>query len=190
MLTSINPLGERARRQSFAITAISYHVGSIVGAVLVAVLLMLVGRVLPLVPAGLLGALALIAAVIEWRRWKVPSMRRQVDENWLPRFRGWVYGMGFGFQLGLGVVTIITSASMYLYLLGLLALPGWSEAIVVGLVFGLSRALGLVLVSKAADPGTLRTVMGRLHQQFGTVSHMTAGVLAVAGLGLIWRSLV
>lgn len=190
MLTSINPLGERARRQSFAVTAVSYHLGSVAGAILVAVTLMLAGRAVPPVPAWLLGSLAIVAAVIEWRRWKVPSVSRQVDENWLPRFRGWVYGLGFGFQLGLGVVTIITSASMYLYLLGLLALPGWTEAIVVGLVFGLARALGLVLVSRAADPGTLRTVMRDLHQQFAMVSHVTVGVLAVAGLGLIWRSLV
>jgi hypothetical protein len=190
MLTSINPLGERARRQSFPITAVSYHLGSVAGAILVAILLMLVGRALPPIPAWLLGSLAGVAALIEFRRWRVPSMKRQVDENWLPRFRGWVYGVGFGFQLGLGVVTIITSASMYLYLFGLLSLSGWTEAIVVGLVFGTSRALALVLVSQAADPGTLRNVMRDLHGQFSMVSRVTAGLLVVAGLGLIWPSLV
>ena len=33
-----------------------------------------------------------------------------VHEQWLTRYRGWVYGVGFGAQLGFGLVTIITSA--------------------------------------------------------------------------------
>jgi hypothetical protein len=31
-----------------------------------------------------------------------PSWQRQVDERWLTTYRGWVYGAGFGFQLGAG----------------------------------------------------------------------------------------
>ena len=37
--------------------------------------------------------------------------RRQVNEDWMARYRGWAYGAGFGLQLGLGVVTIVTTAS-------------------------------------------------------------------------------
>lgn len=36
---------------------------------------------------------------------RLPGPARQVDEDWLARYRGWVYGAGFGTQLGLGVVT-------------------------------------------------------------------------------------
>jgi hypothetical protein len=47
---------------------------------------------------------------------KVPGPRRQVDESWLDRYRGWVYGVGFGFQLGAGVVTIVTNSAVYVAL--------------------------------------------------------------------------
>ena len=42
-----------------------------------------------------------------------PGPRRQVNERWLDEYRGWVYGLGFGAQLGLGVTTVITSAATY-----------------------------------------------------------------------------
>ena len=40
----------------------------------------------------------------------VPGPRRQVDERWLDRYRGWVYGVGYGSQLGLGIVTVVIVA--------------------------------------------------------------------------------
>ena len=61
---------------------------------------------------------------------RVPSMRRQVDEDWLSRYRRWVYATGFGWQLGTGVTTIVTSRVTYallvlLWLVGLPARPSW-----------------------------------------------------------------
>ena len=44
----------------------------------------------------------------------LPTNHRQVNERWLDDYRGWVYGIGYGFQLGMGVVTIVTSATTYL----------------------------------------------------------------------------
>ena len=65
-------------------------------------------------------------AVSRWPRWarwrsisarlRVPGPRRQVNERWLDEYRGWVYGLGFGAQLGLGVTTIVTSAATYVAL--------------------------------------------------------------------------
>jgi len=62
-------------------------------------------------------------------------VHRQVDDGWLPRYRGWVYGAGFGLQLGLGVVTIVTTAAVpAVWLLALLtASPSHGAA--VGLAF-------------------------------------------------------
>ena len=54
----------------------------------------------PLLDSGLLG-------------WRLPTWHRQVDERWLGTYRGWVYGAGFGFQLGLGIATIIPAAVTY-----------------------------------------------------------------------------
>ena len=36
-----------------------------------------------------------------------------MNEEWLTSYRGWVYGAGFGAQLGTGVVTIVTSPIVY-----------------------------------------------------------------------------
>ena len=47
----------------------------------------------------------------------VPGPRRQVDERWLDEYRGWVYGAGYGAQLGLGVTTVVSSAATYVALL-------------------------------------------------------------------------
>ncbi len=71
----------------------------------------------------------------------VPSWRRQVDVAWLTRYRGWVYGAGFGAQLGFGLVTIITSTTTYAAVL-LAALTGHLGAgLGVGATFGVVRAL-------------------------------------------------
>jgi hypothetical protein len=44
---------------------------------------------------------------------RTPGPRRQVDERWLDRYRGWVYGLGYGAQLGVGVTTVIVSSAVY-----------------------------------------------------------------------------
>jgi hypothetical protein len=54
----------------------------------------------------------------------VPGPRRQVDERWLDHYRGWVYGAGYGAQLGLGVTTIVSSAATYVALLAALLAGG------------------------------------------------------------------
>jgi hypothetical protein len=63
----------------------------------------------------------------------VPGPRRQVDERWLDQYRGWVYGAGYGSQLGLGVTTVVTSAATYVALLAAF-LTG--DALAGGLVLG------------------------------------------------------
>src|SRR6202030_1324598 len=45
---------------------------------------------------------------------RVPVHHRQVNERWLAQFRPWVYGAGFGWQIGAGVVTYIKSSAVYL----------------------------------------------------------------------------
>ena len=33
--------------------------------------------------------------------------------SWLGRYRSWVYGLGFGVQLGAGVTTVVVSSAVY-----------------------------------------------------------------------------
>ena len=69
---------------------------------------------------------------------------RQVDENWLNEYRGWVYGLGFGFQLGAGVLTYITTAAVYVAFAAALLVGSPLAAVAVGAVFGLARGLTLL----------------------------------------------
>src|SRR3954447_25377358 len=121
MLSSISPLGERARAARWGLTVTAYVVGSLVGGMLLGAVAGAVGSALPrqwlTSPAAVWAVvtLLLVALVLDLRSGQLgpPSWRRQVDEAWLARYRGWVYGLGFGLQLGLGVVTIVTSSTVY-----------------------------------------------------------------------------
>lgn len=182
MLTSINPLGERGRRQSFPVTAGSYVLGSTVGAGIVGAVAIALTSTGGSIPSGVFPTLLLAGGLGETLGWKVPSIRRQVDENWLTRYRGWVYGLGFGVQLGTGVATIVTSFSLYLYLIGLIVVGSPTVVVAASLTFGLTRALAVVMVGSVRDPATLRETMRRLHRAFPAVRRVTAALMGLAGM--------
>jgi hypothetical protein len=54
---------------------------------------------------------ALVALALDLSPRPVPGPRRQVDDRWRDQYRGWVYGLGYGVQLGVGVTTIVSSAA-------------------------------------------------------------------------------
>lgn len=189
MLTSIHPLGERARGQRFGLTLSAYLVGSAGGGLALGVLagaagLLVIGSSGPAAPAlgaaaGATGAVALL----EFRRHSpLPGPRRQVDEDWLARYRGWVYGLGFGVQLGAGLTTIVTTATVYL-MVGLAVLTGsMLHAATIGAAFGLLRALPVLAVAGVETPDQLRAVQRRIVEAapwVRGVSAMTLVVLAV-----------
>jgi hypothetical protein len=88
--------------------------------------------------------------------WRLPTFVRQVDETWISRYRAWVCAGGFGFQLGLGVVTIVTTSAVYLtWVFAALAGSVWG-GIVIGATFGVVRALPMLLVARVDSPGHLR----------------------------------
>src|SRR5579885_2956006 len=114
MLSSISPLGERARNSRWWVTTTAYLMGSLAGGLALGGLAALAGPALPLAVRTSRWSLAVVALlcfaglVLDPRGTaSVPSWRRQVDERWLTAYRGWVYGLGFGAQLGFGLVTII-----------------------------------------------------------------------------------
>ena len=83
----------------------------------------------------------------------LPSWRRQVDEAWIGRYRGWVVGVGFGAQLGFGLVTIITSSTTYaVVVLAVLSGPRGRGALLGG-AFGLVRAVPLAAHAAGRHPG-------------------------------------
>lgn len=183
MLSSINPLGERARQNRFGATASWYLVGSLLGGLAAGALWGYVGSILPDGRWRVVGviAVAVIGAALDLMGIEPPSIHRQVDENWLGRYRGWVYGLGFGFQLGLGVVTIVTTASLYVTFISIAMIGSPLLGALIGAIFGLSRALILSKVAYVQDPGSLRAVMRRLQdgRMRATGVAVSAQVIAV-----------
>jgi hypothetical protein len=170
MLSSISPLGERARSSRWWLTTTAYVVGSVLGGLALGALAALAGSLVPESWRSAPWALALVAVLLvvgivldtRSRGRGVPSWRRQVDVHWLEAYRGWVMGLGFGAQLGFGVVTIVTSTTTYAVVL-LAALSGnVGVGLVIGGVFGLVRALPAVLMRGVDDRTALHRVFARL----------------------------
>src|SRR5690349_7045141 len=156
MLTSISPLGERARGNRWGMTVAVYVAASVLGGLTTGALLGAAGSLLD--PLPLVAAAVCVAAAVADLLHRLPTMRRQVDEDWLTRYRGWVYGAGFGFQLGLGLVTIVTSAATYATVALCLLSGGVASGAAIGGVFGLVRALPILLLHDATTPERLRSV--------------------------------
>jgi hypothetical protein len=172
MLSSLTPLAERGRGHRYRTTAAWFIVGGLIGGCalgLSAALFALGVRALApsddvvLVVAGL-AALIAVASDLEFG-WGLPVHHRQVNERWLDQFRPWVYGLGFGFQIGMGLATYIMTAALYL----LLVLAALSQsvliAVVLGATFGLIRGLAVLLGRAIRDPESLHA----FHRRFSAI---------------------
>jgi hypothetical protein len=193
MLASITPLGERSRGFSWGVTASAFAAGAVAAGALAGAAGGALGSVAPtgtwreIVGVALL-ALALAVDVSPLRR-HLPSTRRQVNEDWLTRYRGWVYGVGFGAQLGSGLVTIVTSAAVYAAALGAVLCGSAVAGAAVGGSFGATRALSLLPAREATDPAALI----RLHDRLGraeTLVQQLALVAEAAAIGLVVAGLL
>ncbi len=169
MLGSITPLGERGRGNRWWLTAASYTAASALGGLLVGSAAGLLGATLrlgglTLAPAAALlviSSAALLGLLADAGLFglRLPTLRRQVDDRWIGRYRGWVVGAGFGFQLGLGVVTIITASATWAALAAAAASQSVLGGALVGLAFGGLRAVPLLVAGRTATPDAVR----RLH---------------------------
>ena len=157
MLASITPLGERGRRSNWGVTVTAFLIGATVAAAGAGAFLGALGSaVLPAHRwlAVLLAAIG-IAILLDGLPVAVPGPRRQVDERWLDRYRGWVYGAGYGAQLGVGVTTIVSSAATYVALLAaFLTASAPAGAIVLG-CFGFVRGLTPLAAAGVHSPRQL-----------------------------------
>ena len=154
MLASITPLGERGRKSRWGLTVTAFVASSAAAGTALGVTLGSLGIPLRLIaPAPIrvwiLAVAILLAAPYEWRAFglRLPTVHRQVNEQWLNRYRGWVYGAGFGAQLGAGIATIVTTAAVYAMLAALVLTGSPVWAALAGGTFGLMRGL-LILPSR------------------------------------------
>lgn len=170
MLSSITPLGERGRGQRWWLTVTAFGVGAVLGGALVGLVAGGVGAALRSV--GLEGSaaawtaagLALLALAVDvpGSPLPLPRWRRQVDEDWLTRYRGWVYGFGFGLQLGLGLVTIVVSAVIYLAFALAVLSGSMAAAVAIGVAFGATKAVVLLSAARVDRPERLVAFHRRL----------------------------
>jgi hypothetical protein len=194
MLSTITPFGERAKGHRYGATATWFIVGAGIGGLALGAVAAGLATLVSVagVTSGLAGAVAIVAtstALVsdaDLAGFRVPAHYRQVNERWLDAYRPWVYGAGFGFQIGCGVATYITTAAVYLVvvLAGLAGRP--SAALVVGLVFGLVRGAAVTLTWRTTTPAALLA----FHQRFAALrpwaNRGVAASLVVTTVALAW----
>jgi hypothetical protein len=152
MIDTIGTALGNAGRRVTTVAVASFTMGALAGGVVTFCGLSLLGQVLGHGAAelrdALAGAVALAAAFADWRGWKIaPQIRRQVPERWR-----WIMPLPlacvlYGLLLGLGFTTFVLSFAVW-------ALAGISFAaaspllgVVVGLAFGLGRALPVLALA-------------------------------------------
>ena len=185
MLSSITPLGERGRNNRWSLTVTAFVIGATGSGLLVGAAAGALGSLLDLGDAQRLliaAAAALIALAIELRLagLRLPTIRRQVNENWLQRYRGWVYGVGFGLQLGSGFATIITTAAVPLAFAFACLSGTVAGGAAIGGAFGLVRGLMILPARRVRDTEGLVTLHGRIASTSSAAARVTTGVLAAS----------
>lgn len=198
MLGSITPLGERGRGSRWWLTATAYLVGSVIGGLVMGMLAGAVGAatvgaldISTAVRLAVLGVGLLVGSALDLRLGglRLPTNHRQVDEEWRSRYRGWVWGLGFGAQLGFGVVTIVTTSTVYATVLAATLTGSLTGGLVVGGVFGLARALPVFAVAGVRRPEQLLRVDGVLTRLAGPARRATyvagGAVAALAFAGAV-----
>lgn len=187
MLSTITPLSEDARGHRYGVTASWFVLGAVAGGVtlgalgagLAALVASLDASATSLLALAALYGLVATASDLRVGGFRLPAHRRQVDEVWLTGFRPWVYGLGFGWQIGVGLATYITTAAVYLLaaLSALTASP--AVAMLAGVVFGTVRGLAVLLGARVSSPSALRALHARLDALDAPAAWWTAAVLAV-----------
>jgi hypothetical protein len=188
MLSSITPLSERGRGRRFGATASWFLVGAVAGGATLgsgaaalafaADQLSLSGDAL-LVIAAACALVSALADAVPGVRW--PRHTRQVNDVWITRYRGWVCGTGFGWQIGVGLATFIVTPAVYLLIAlnALTAAPRTAFAVCV--LFGLVRGLAIFAGRGITSPEALVAFHRRFERLRAPVRRATIVVqLAVA----------
>jgi hypothetical protein len=174
-----------ARRAATLAASVTFAVGAVIGGVVTFGGLAVVGHLVDHGASGLregLGAaLALAAAIADWRGVKIaPQIRRQVPERWR-----WTMPLPlacslYGVLLGLGFTTFVLTFAVW-------ALAGISFAagnptlgVLVGVAFGVGRALPVLWMAPSLDSGG----GARRLDEMATEPRMWLGLRRLDALGL------
>ncbi|SRR6266567_1604398 len=198
MLGSITPLGERARNANWLITMALYIVSSAAAGYALGGGLAFLGHETIRLPVpgsariGIVGLSLLFGLVVDIGvlGLKLPTVRRQVNDAWLHVFRRWVYAVGFGAQLGLGVITIVTTSAVYVVLLAEFLSGSVSAGATIGFVFGLTRSLMTLPAAYVRTPERLMVMQTRMAALDSLSRRLLLALQAMVGSGAVVASVV
>jgi len=193
MLASLTPYAEAARGSRWTITATSFSLGAVVAGACGGLIWGGLGSLLPagswrLIAAAAVLAVALVIDATPLRS-RLPLTKRQVNEDWMVAYRGWVYGVGFGAQLGLGFITLVACAAIYAAFAIEFLSGSVSAGIAIGAVFGATKAASLLPAGWARDRHSLVSLHRRLLalEPFSisavVVAEVAAAAIVVGALG-------
>lgn len=197
MLSQLTPVGEASRGYRYRTTATWFVTGAVVGGAMLGGVMAAVSAAVSALDAssavllGIAAVLAVLAAVVDagLLGFSPPFLHRQVNEYWLGRYRAWVYGSGFGWQIGTGVTTYIMTAAVFLTIaLGALSASPLA-ALLIGICFGLARGLAVLLTARLRTTAELFA----LHRRFDALTDpvrraviVVQLVVAVIAVGAAW----
>jgi len=194
MLASITPLSEVGRGHRYRTTAWWFVVGSTAGGATLGILIALVTVVVDVLSltSREVFVVALAASALAFASdanlggFHLPVHHRQVNERWLDRFRPWVYGSGFGWQIGSGLATYIMTAGIYLLIIlaALIAQP-WL-GVVCGALFGFVRGLSVFLGRRITSTERLQAFHVRFYELGSTARRIMVTVEALAAMLFAW----
>jgi hypothetical protein len=184
MLDTIGSTLGDTRRWVLLMAVSAFAVGAIVGGIVTFGGLALAGTLLggeATLRDALAGAIALAAAVADWRGVRIaPQIRRQVPERWR-----WIMPLPlacglYGVLLGLGFTTFVLAFAVWALAAISVALDNVTLGVIVGVAFGVGRALPIVWLA----PG-LRTADGqRRLDRIAVDVRLWLGMRRLGALGL------
>ena len=179
--------GERTRKRQWVDSSIFFG-AAITGAACIAMLAALLGSIMksasdPTAATAVLITICLGAAAIEATGRRLPSPTRQVSKQWWGRFDSRLTSLGWGYQLGTGVVTRINSAAQWV-IVAFVILSGTFLGVGVYILYGMVRGIQPMLVT-ALDNRVpwLRDVA--LHSRLHAVASGAASLLLLVMGGAI-----
>jgi hypothetical protein len=156
MIETIGPAGHTGGRPTTAAACVTFTIGALAGALFTFGLLAALGELTHGAGGDLAYAaavvLAVTAAIAELRGTAImPQVRRQLPEHWRRALPMPLAAGLYGILLGLGFTTFVLTFGVFALAGIVFAVGEPSVGLVVGLGFGVGRALPIVLAAPIAD---------------------------------------
>jgi hypothetical protein len=189
MWSTVTPLAESGRGHRFGITACWFIAGAIGGGLTLGLATALLALGVSALDLGASTALIIAAAAaavgaasdVRLGGFHLPYHRRQVDETWLQGYRAWVYGLGYGWQLGVAFATYIMTSAIYLMVVLAALTADPLIAVGVTVLFGLGRGLALLPAGRIKSPEALFA----FHRRVDALEPLTRRVAVAAQLVVV-----